>query len=701
MAGTTQVLSSELITGMPQGFEKLSAAGQDTAAQFFASNEARAGWEVVGEDQGSVILRKKLGGEVRAIPIEGAGPEQIRVVGDLGLMKPQHESLGLGLDRLEPPGLIPQQRPPQPSGTLGLAQTIRGGPVPTSGSTSAVAPAERTPGGPTFRGGLKGIGQRALLGIGEAGAMLAGIEGPAAMIRKNRERAVKEALEREGKALAVFDRQMRAVEALGKLPPGAAYDAALESWSKMLNQLEPGAGDVLGKLAKEPYRLEAVTQGLIEHSPSASARLQVLGLKGTLEWMTSGEGRDVTLTENLPRAITEARQKMPDAFGWVRKEEPDTLDEMRKGAFTWQEFIELNGRLPREYQLSPATMLTLGEAGGPWLKEQGILVADLAQERSAKSVKLSSVNLETPDGERHSGRELEDGTLQLRTDDGGWMDAPAGTQRAGVVGEREPQRGVNLVVPGVGVRMSFDGGRTVMIGGERVPAPEGSYIFTGEAQGQLEDVAGAVGKGEAGKAGAAAREGVGDLVQATSLLRQLERVGPGAVGVRGKLSEEVGGVLMQLDDVLGGETGRMIGEKIAGGASSEEVTAFRQAARAFVAGSVPDLTGEESGRITERELEITREATRIDVLTGSYDQVKAAIEQAIVLRIARLERQALIAGIEPEFDLSTDEGFLGQANKLERMGLSDPQRVLDTIDIMQQQRTLLGEVGVTAGQRKP
>ena len=63
------------------------------------------------------------------------------------------------------------------------------------------------------------------------------------------------------------------------------------------------------------------------------------------------------------------------------------------------------------------------------------------------------------------------------------------------------------------------------------------------------------------------------------------------------------------------------------------------------------------------------------------------------LRIARQGREALIAGIKPEFDVSTQKGTKALAKQLEAMGLP-ATRIRDAIIILREQAELLGAVGV-------
>ncbi len=271
--------------------------------------------------------------------------------------------------------------------------------------------------------------------------------------------------------------------------------------------------------------------------------------------------------------------------------------------------------------------------------------------------------------------------------------APSDIKTASELGSPDLDKGQNVAIPGVGVRISLDGGRTVMINGQRVPVPEGSQLLTSTAQGPPSAFTGAPERPERRKSGAAARQSLGDVAQATALLRSLDRVGPGAVGVRGAFVESVGGVLQQFDDLFGGSLGRRISRFAAGGTEPEEVTAFRQQAKSFVARSVPDVTGEKSGRVTERELDIARDATRIDVLTGSFAQVRAAIEQGILLRFLRAHREALVAGIDlPGFNLATEAGVKKTSFELQRLGLGG-YRIWEGMEIMEEQIRLLRTLG--------
>jgi hypothetical protein len=113
------------------------------------------------------------------------------------------------------------------------------------------------------------------------------------------------------------------------------------------------------------------------------------------------------------------------------------------------------------------------------------------------------------------------------------------------------------------------------------------------------------------------------MARTTNLLKTVQRL-PGVVGGRGKVAAEVGGAIGIFNEGAGRFATRLIS-----GASPEEVADFSFEANRLVAGLIQEISGEESGRFSEPERLITRQASRVLQTTSSPQQAEAALKAAI------------------------------------------------------------------------
>jgi hypothetical protein len=131
------------------------------------------------------------------------------------------------------------------------------------------------------------------------------------------------------------------------------------------------------------------------------------------------------------------------------------------------------------------------------------------------------------------------------------------------------------------------------------------------------------------------------------------------------VGEAGGGLIGQLNLSLGeGFT------EFVTGVSPQELQTFRTEAQALVAQSITQFTGEESGRFTERERQLTDEALRLLEGTASFAQIKSATEIATKLAFMQRDRQRFEAGLEFAEDLSTEAGQRALLAEIIRAGAS-------------------------------
>lgn len=203
-----------------------------------------------------------------------------------------------------------------------------------------------------------------------------------------------------------------------------------------------------------------------------------------------------------------------------------------------------------------------------------------------------------------------------------------------------------------------------------------------------QDVGATPGEEEAEAAGVAAREGASNIATFSTLIGELERIGPGAAGVRALVGSVGAGLLGQLNEGLA----EGFSEAVTG-ASSAEISSIRQRARVVVAQSLTQITGEESGRFTEAERRIAEEALRLLEPGASFEQIRGALGTAVSLGFVSRDRNEMLAGVAPRFDLDTNDGRVALLTELiQNLGLNSNEAIV-TLDQMRLQRRLLRESG--------
>lgn len=148
----------------------------------------------------------------------------------------------------------------------------------------------------------------------------------------------------------------------------------------------------------------------------------------------------------------------------------------------------------------------------------------------------------------------------------------------------------------------------------------------------------------------------------------------GVSGARGALASAIGGVAGQISQPFG----EAVQNIISGGASGEDITAFRTNARLLVAQMIPEVSGEQSGRFSEMERAITESTLRALRPEASKEQVVTAISELMAFKIIGQDFARIRSGRNPEFDLDTLEGTEAALENYIKLGLS-PTRTLQLI----------------------
>jgi hypothetical protein len=203
------------------------------------------------------------------------------------------------------------------------------------------------------------------------------------------------------------------------------------------------------------------------------------------------------------------------------------------------------------------------------------------------------------------------------------------------------------------------------------------------------DAVGGLTKGDLSQSRVTGAGATSDIASAASLRIRMEAAGPGVVGFRMMFSEPVTGFLGQVNEKLGRWASKTIT-----GVEPEEATAIRIEARSVVVGLITPLTGEESGRITQRELEIATQAAKIvNDASSSLAEVRGALATVIKLNLTVLDKETLMRGETPMFDLDSDSGIEEAANVLKETLRMSEDETVDILSSMIRQRLVMRNIG--------
>ena len=189
-----------------------------------------------------------------------------------------------------------------------------------------------------------------------------------------------------------------------------------------------------------------------------------------------------------------------------------------------------------------------------------------------------------------------------------------------------------------------------------------------------------------------------------SLLQDLRGFGPAAIGVSGSLAKQIGGFFGAFDLP---EYEQKI-NAFFGNQSAEDQAKFRAQAELFVSRNLRVITGDESGRYTDREREIAERAIGILGTFTSFSQAIGAIKSVVEMEIIAADRNAFLANsnkadYKPSLIFDKDKinnyteesqkSITNYANELVKLGFSEKQayRIIDKIEL---NRTVQGLTGV-------
>jgi hypothetical protein len=201
---------------------------------------------------------------------------------------------------------------------------------------------------------------------------------------------------------------------------------------------------------------------------------------------------------------------------------------------------------------------------------------------------------------------------------------------------------------------------------------------------------------QAGKLRAGRVKALGTINTALRLKGTLTRLGPGAIGLRGKLGETLGGIAGQISKGLG----QLVTRKITGTSDAGEITAFRLDSQRALGQLMPTFTGEPS-RFTQIENELVRARTRLLAGGASFSQIQGALDSIILGAFLSHDRNAVEAGGEPTYDLIDDKGQNIDANvasayvEIKRSTRLSRKEVLKILVEMARQQTLFRNHGLT------
>lgn len=178
------------------------------------------------------------------------------------------------------------------------------------------------------------------------------------------------------------------------------------------------------------------------------------------------------------------------------------------------------------------------------------------------------------------------------------------------------------------------------------------------------------------------------------LLRKIETAGGGAATLRRSLGLATSG----LAELIAGEAaGREVSEFITG-LPPGELAELSGRLQALVAQSVEQFTGEQTGRISDRELAITGRATRINAATASFSQLVGALTLIQQKEILRRDRLRMEEGLAPSFPLDTDQDINAAFRQIKRdLPLMSDEEISQFVADLIEARTDLIQQGFGGG----
>lgn len=188
------------------------------------------------------------------------------------------------------------------------------------------------------------------------------------------------------------------------------------------------------------------------------------------------------------------------------------------------------------------------------------------------------------------------------------------------------------------------------------------------------------------------QQGVGTLL---GTAREVSQAPEGAFGLRGQAANYASLVA----PFLGEDVADQAAQVISGGADTEQIRALMTRTRAAAASIIPVITGDESGRYTDREQALARElADSMDTMQ-SRSGVMEAMSILTALRIADVNRNSINSRGRPTYELVSPEGQMNNeainelGSSLSDAGFTDAQveRMLrETMSMLQGQYQMYG-----------
>jgi hypothetical protein len=248
---------------------------------------------------------------------------------------------------------------------------------------------------------------------------------------------------------------------------------------------------------------------------------------------------------------------------------------------------------------------------------------------------------------------------------------------------------------GTGPRSQFEDG--LRNGTLREAAPR-SVVASKTADAVPTGMGGIIGKKSASKAAESAGRASTRLAQGMQAMKRLQEVGSGAIGPQAWLAETGTKALSAMslfsENEWGDDWSQLITatERNPDGLKARELSFIRTQLRAFIARSVPEIAGEQSGRITKEELKITERALKVLSPFATLGQVQGAIVASYQMALVNQDMDRMIAGIPESYNLETLEGTNQLAKDLYQAGMRSME-IAETIRVMQHHRRMVVEMG--------
>lgn len=189
------------------------------------------------------------------------------------------------------------------------------------------------------------------------------------------------------------------------------------------------------------------------------------------------------------------------------------------------------------------------------------------------------------------------------------------------------------------------------------------------------------------KATKAEAKAKGSVANIGDLLTTMDAMPRGAAGARGQATSWVAGLLGQFSEEVAQEFSDLA---IGGHVDRADLLRFQTKLKAYAVEQIAVLTGEESGRVTEMELQIAKDAAGTVGPSTDFVKQRAAVSTIAEMRILNDERLRVERGEAPEYPVGSEAEVEATVDKLMRQGFPD-----DLAELIAMR--LIGEFAVTVG----